>query len=362
MVSVAELMTIGTFASRTGLSVSALRFYAGQRLLVPAEVDDITGYRRYTEAQVPDGILVCNLRRLEMPLSEIAVALSRSEPERKQLVERHLNRLEQVVQRATTIAQTMGITPAATATGREKSTETTETTMSATLHTLDLAKALDQVLPAAGTDPELPHLMTVLIEGKAGSVRLVATDRHRLAVRDLVPASLDDDFAGVVPAATLSQWRASLGQPGELVVSVDQRTMHLAGDDVDLTAVLVPATFPDYEPLLVPADDVTSVRIDRHSLVGALEDFDGEETVVVSCTEGRLRLTRDQQEVEVAADCSGPDQQVGINPRYAIDAANHAVGAEVVIEIEDPLNPIVFRSADDGTFTSLVMPFKLVSD
>ena len=51
-------MTIGDFARRTGLSISALRFYAGRGLLVPDEIDASTGYRRYSDAQVPDGRLV----------------------------------------------------------------------------------------------------------------------------------------------------------------------------------------------------------------------------------------------------------------------------------------------------------------
>ncbi|MEM9654441.1 MAG: MerR family DNA-binding transcriptional regulator, partial [Actinomycetota bacterium] len=36
-------MTIGVFAERTGLSISAIRFYADQNLLVPAEVDGESG-------------------------------------------------------------------------------------------------------------------------------------------------------------------------------------------------------------------------------------------------------------------------------------------------------------------------------
>jgi hypothetical protein len=37
------MMPIGLFARRTGLTASALRFYADCGLLVPAEVDPVTG-------------------------------------------------------------------------------------------------------------------------------------------------------------------------------------------------------------------------------------------------------------------------------------------------------------------------------
>jgi hypothetical protein len=39
-----------------------------------------------------------------------------------------------------------------------------------------LGAALDQVVPAAGTDPERPVLWCVLVEARKGSLRLVATD------------------------------------------------------------------------------------------------------------------------------------------------------------------------------------------
>ena len=47
-----ERLSIGEFARRTGLSVSAVRFYGDRGLLVPASVDPGTGYRSYDETQV----------------------------------------------------------------------------------------------------------------------------------------------------------------------------------------------------------------------------------------------------------------------------------------------------------------------
>jgi hypothetical protein len=35
------------------------------------------------------------------------------------------------------------------------------------------------------------------------------------------------------------------------------------------------------------------------------------------------------------------------------------VGAEVVIEVTEPIRPVVFRSADDGSYTCMVMPVRV---
>ncbi|MGW1222146.1 MerR family DNA-binding transcriptional regulator [Streptomyces californicus] len=46
-----ELITIGELATRTRLSLKALRLYGDRGLLPPAEVDPRTGFRRYGLAQ-----------------------------------------------------------------------------------------------------------------------------------------------------------------------------------------------------------------------------------------------------------------------------------------------------------------------
>ena len=345
MVPVDDLMTIGVFAKQTGLSISAIRFYASHGLLEPADVDPVSGYRRYSEAQVEVGALIRDLRRLGMPLSDIALVLEKSEPERKELVEQHLRRLETIVERAHGLAQTLGIT-----------NPTKETAMSATIPTLDLAGALDQVLPAAGTNPELPHLMSVLVEGKDGSVRFVATDRFRLAVRDIVPSQLDGEFTATVPAATLARWRDELDATGQIALRLEENRLELSGNGVDLTATVIPVIFPDYEQLLTPVDDVARVTVDRHRLLAVLERVEADCTVTLSVADGSLRIDHADGSDAVDAQCIGGSPDVAINARFAIDAVRNAVGADLVIEIDDASSPVLFRSADDGTFTSRVMP------
>ena len=66
------LLTTGEFARRSRLSVKALRLYDRSGLLRPAEVHPGNGYRRYAERQLYAARLIVLLRRLDMPLSQIA--------------------------------------------------------------------------------------------------------------------------------------------------------------------------------------------------------------------------------------------------------------------------------------------------
>lgn len=69
----ATLVSIGEFARAAGLSAKALRLYDEMRLVVPVEVDPISGYRRYAHGQLGRARLVARLRLAGMPLARIRV-------------------------------------------------------------------------------------------------------------------------------------------------------------------------------------------------------------------------------------------------------------------------------------------------
>lgn len=65
------MMTIGRFARLSGVSVHALRHYDEVGILVPAEVDPASGYRRYQRAQIHDARLIQALRGIDLPVEEV---------------------------------------------------------------------------------------------------------------------------------------------------------------------------------------------------------------------------------------------------------------------------------------------------
>jgi serine/threonine protein phosphatase PrpC len=70
-----DLMPIGEFSERSGLSPKRLRSYATSGLLVPTAVDSSTGYRFYAPGQLREARLIDALRSGGMPLADIAQLL-----------------------------------------------------------------------------------------------------------------------------------------------------------------------------------------------------------------------------------------------------------------------------------------------
>lgn len=75
-------MSIGAFSQATRLSVRMLRHYAQRGILEPDHVDDSTGYRYYTAAQIGDGVLVRAMRDIGLPISAmVSVLRHRDDPD-----------------------------------------------------------------------------------------------------------------------------------------------------------------------------------------------------------------------------------------------------------------------------------------
>lgn len=359
-----DLRSIGELARASGLTVSALRFYDSAGVLAPALVDPVTGYRWYTGDQVAPARLVAGLRRVGMPVAEIAAAL-RSEPAQiHRLLDAHLRRLEDGLadaRRELSRIRTL-IDPGEPA-----------MTTRLVLSRADLAAAVDAVRFAVGADPDLPVLAGVLFESDADGVRLVATDRHRLAVAR-ADARVDGPGVRVLaPVAFVDEVRALLdtgaGSTPEarLTVAAGTITVSVAGRTVDAAAL--PYDFPDHRRLLRPTPDdgaAHRLTVDADALRAALTSADAPV------------VTRRHDGLPLAVTVLGPDGRggvrllgadelagepdafrVGVNGGYLLEALDAAGRGQLLLELDGPIAPLAVRRPDDVEAFSVLMPIRL---
>ena len=92
----ASSLPIGDFSRATHMSIKTLRHYHRVQLLEPADVDQLTGRRRYTTNQIPTAQVIRRFRQLDMPIEEIRGILTAPDvPARNDLIAAHLSRLEE---------------------------------------------------------------------------------------------------------------------------------------------------------------------------------------------------------------------------------------------------------------------------
>ena len=107
-----DLLPIGRFANLTGLTVGALRHYDEEGVLMPADVDPATGYRRYRQDQLATARAIAALRDLELSLPAIRALLEADEPaarhavlaDEKRRLEARTARLQRALHRLSMLA------------------------------------------------------------------------------------------------------------------------------------------------------------------------------------------------------------------------------------------------------------------
>lgn len=101
--------TIGEFSRITSMSIKSLRLYHEKELLIPAEVDQWTGYRYYNEANYESAVIIRLLRDLDFSLAEIKDILleCREDMELQASLAKKLEQIQQRMQRDQAISRTI---------------------------------------------------------------------------------------------------------------------------------------------------------------------------------------------------------------------------------------------------------------
>jgi DNA polymerase-3 subunit beta len=224
-----------------------------------------------------------------------------------------------------------------------------------------LAVAAAQVGPAASRDDTLPMLTAVCLDIDGETLTLAATDRYRMAVRDLRwdPAVPGVRAAALVPAKTLADVARTMtaGVPVTVAFGVGEsetgsaaarpaaarkgpvRDPHPAdgmisfeGGNRRLTARLIGGEFIKYRSrfpdgfgsrALLPADSFTEA-VRRVSLVAERATpvrltFGSGNVVIEAHTDGRARAVE-----TVPADFEGDERTISFNPHYLLDGLTAA--------------------------------------
>jgi DNA polymerase III subunit beta len=213
-----------------------------------------------------------------------------------------------------------------------------------------LALAAAQVVPAASRDDTLPMLTAVCLDVRDETLTLAATDRYRLAVKDICwePAARGLRAAAMVPARTLADVARSVtaGVPVTVAFEAGQSDADAAqaegpvrdprpadgvisfeGGNRRLTARLIGGEFIRYQSRFpdgfgsratLPAGPFTeavrrvSLVADRASPVRLT--FGSGNVVIEAQTDGRARAVE-----TVPAEFEGGERVISFNPHYLLD-------------------------------------------
>lgn len=200
----------------------------------------------------------------------------------------------------------------------------------------DFATAISQVAFAASRDDVTPVLTGVQLEVSGTSLSLVATDRYRVALRDIpwdgAASASEESTAALVPARTLTEVGKTFAHGGDISIafsgSGDREIIAFTAGNKTVTSLLIKGNFPPVRRLFPDATEHHAV-VNTADLVEAVRRVS---LVLDRSAPLRFTFTTDSVSMDasgteqarasesVDAHLTGDDVTLGLNPQYLLEA------------------------------------------
>jgi DNA polymerase-3 subunit beta len=230
------------------------------------------------------------------------------------------------------------------------------------------AEAIGQVAVAAGRDDTLPMLTGIRVEISGESVVLAATDRFRLAVRELTWATDAEELeaAVLVPAKTLAEAAKASTDGSEVFLSLGSGPsvgkdglLGIRSQSKRSTTRLLDAEFPKFRQLL-PSEHTAVATIAVAELTEAIKRValvaDRGAQIRMEFGDDVLRLSagaddvgRAEEDLEVIF--AGEPLTIAFNPTYLTDGLGSLRSERVTFGFTTPSRPAVLRPAGEEAAT-----------
>jgi DNA polymerase-3 subunit beta len=212
---------------------------------------------------------------------------------------------------------------------------------------------------AVSTDETRPFLTGALLTIDGHTVRMVATDGGRLALRSAeLEAPAPTVFAGIVPRRALGEALRILPGEDNVRLSWTDTVVFLQASTTRLSARLLAGTFPSYQGVLdqVRAPALT-LSAAREPLAAALRrvsitsDQGSNNMVTLAVNGTALTLSAKAPSVgsaieELAVEAAGNPINTAFNARFLLDALDPMDAERVRLGLTGPTSPAILTPAD----------------
>lgn len=221
----------------------------------------------------------------------------------------------------------------------------------------EFASAVAQVAVAASRDDVTPVITGVQLEVRENNVSLVATDRYRVAIREIewdgggVAGEGGDALTALVPARTLQEVGKTFGHSGNISIAItsrdDRELIAFSADRKTVTSLLIKGNFP-------PVRRLFPDTVDNYAVMNTAELIEATRRVaLVLEREAALRYTftadgltleaigseQAQASESIDAILSGDDTVVSLKPQFLLDGLQAVPSEFVRISFTKTENP-----------------------
>ena len=244
------------------------------------------------------------------------------------------------------------------------------------------ATAVNQVAIAAGKDDSLPTLTGVFVEINKNQITLAATDRYRLAVRELTWSAQDANIetTSLLRARTLADAAKSLIGSSQVTIALaptttNEKLVGFISEGKTMTSRVLDGSFPPYRHLL-PNESTANAIIEVAPLLDSVRRValvtDKTVPLRLNFSNNTLQLeagTGDEAQATEKLDINykGEDTNIAFNPTFLTDGLTAIGTAFVNISFTGTNKPAVLTgqaeagSAPITNYKYLLMPMRYSS-
>lgn len=234
----------------------------------------------------------------------------------------------------------------------------------------DLRTALSQVVFASAYSETQPEISGVLLAFGDRELKVVATDRYRLAERKLKISESFEPRNAILPNRAIQELMKVLasaaGESVQLLFSQNQ--VMFKSEDTEIISRLIDGQYPDYQQI-IPSEFKTEIVCSTSDLVAAMRTagiftqagnnvnltFESPETFGVNSAASDVG----ESNVHVPGKVTGAAGSIIFNHRYVLDCLSTLGTPEVRIRVIDSNAPAIIDSPGVAGYLYLVMPIRI---
>lgn len=242
--------------------------------------------------------------------------------------------------------------------------------VSFTLPTMIFKNMIRQTVFSCAIEENRPVFTGTLLQIEGSSIRLVATDTHRLAYSIAeIPNPEELQFSGIIPAKTLSEIYRLLHDEDEvLTISSTNTQVVFQFGSIYLVSRLIEGQFPNYKQV-IPQTCETKVNLSVKSFLEAVErasllsrDKSGANIIRINVDKTELRIDQSSElgkiSEQIGIKMEGKDVIIAFNAKFLIDALKVIDSDQIIFELSGPFSPGVMRPLDNPNYLYLVLPVR----
>lgn len=233
-----------------------------------------------------------------------------------------------------------------------------------------LKQMVRQTVFSSGSDDARPLFTGVLCEIDEGTFRMIATDTHRLALRQgTTLVQPEENLSFIIPAKMLSELARLIIDEEEICyLNLTKNLASFTLSNIRIICRLLEGQFPNYRQV-IPAQYKSKIFIKSKSLNEAVERIslftminDNSKTIQMNIENNALTVSSQsdlgQGYEQINLEFEGEAVKIAFNSRYILDVLKVIDSETISLEFTGSLSPCIVRPVEEENFLYLLLPVR----